>query len=100
MPTQRGVLKGGKISNTHSSFIAAAAPIIAFAKRLPQVSKVVLSEIRMVGGGPCRLKFVPIPAGLRLVVRGPNSQQQLFVYTGEPEVVRSAIETEWEQLRG
>lgn len=100
MTTQRGVLKGSKISNNHSSFTAAAAPIIAFAKRLPEVTKVVISEIHMVGGGPRRLKFVPIPAGLRLVVRGPNSQQQLFIYTKEADSVRSAIEAEWGHLKG
>lgn len=100
MSAERGVLKGSKIGNNHSSFIAAAAPIITFAKRLPEVRKVVISEIRMLKGGERRLKIASIPAGLQVVVRGPNSQQKLFIYTSEPEKVRSAVEIEWERLKG
>lgn len=96
MGTMKGVLKGKKISNRHSTFLNGAAPIIEAAKGLDEVKKVVISEIVHLGGGPRRLKVVAIPAGLRVVVRMANAQQTLYVYTSAPDLVERALRDVWE----
>lgn len=62
MKKLRGVLKGPKISNSHSTVIDAARPIVARARRLPEVTRVVVSEIRPFGSQEVRLLFSPVLA--------------------------------------
>ena len=94
---KKGILKGAKINSKHSSFIDVAAPIIQAAKILPEVSKVVLGEIVRVRAGKKRIKFVSVNAGFRVVVRGHNSQQTLFVYTNNPTSTQEALLRTWEK---
>lgn len=75
------VLKGRKISNRHSTYIAEAGTVIVAAKALPAVSRVVLSEIKRTHAAPRAIKIDPVPAGLRVSVRGRTAVQRLYVYT-------------------
>lgn len=79
------VLKGRKISNRHSTYIAQARTVITTAKALPAVTRVVLSEIKRVHAGPVALKIDPVPAGLRVLVRARTAVQRLYVYTAAAE---------------
>ncbi len=81
MSVTRGILKGKKVSNSHSTFTKDAEIIIKAAKEEEAVKKIVLGEIVPVKGGRRRLKFVRIPAGYRVTVRGFSCQQILFIYT-------------------
>lgn len=97
---KKGLFKGSKIAKSHSSVVSEAVPMIEAAKGLPQVSKVVPSEIVRVRGGEVRIKFMPVQAGLRMVVRGVQSQQEVFVYTGEPAVVERLLRGRWDAMHG
>lgn len=97
--TEKGLLRGAKISNRHSTVVPAAVPIIKAAKALASVAKVVLSTIKRVPPGEPRIKFDDIPAGLRIAVRGPTAHQILFVYTSKPQATKEALEQAWEAER-
>lgn len=99
MPT-KGILKGGKISNKHSTLIPRAEKLIAEIKEFETISKIVLSEIIPVKAGEVRLKFTPVPAGFRLTVRGGSSQQTLYIYCSEREETKKKIEEVWKGLSG
>ena len=99
MSTKKGLLKGSKISRRHSTVIEAAEPLVEAAKALPQVSKVVLGEIVPLKGAPMRLKFVPVPAGLKMVVRGGATQQTFFLYTADPHATEHHLEAVWKGER-
>ena len=96
MPAPKGLLRGSKLSSRHSTVIEYAIPLIEAAKRHEAVSKIVLAEIARVGGGNPRVKFVPIPAGLRMVVRGPNNQQVIFLYTSQASTVQTFLKNAWQ----
>ncbi len=96
---QKGVLDGRKVSNRHSTVIKAAQTLISAAKALEAVSKVVLGPIQDIGPGAQRLKFTPIPAGLKVAVRGSSAIQIIFVYTAEPSAVRQRLEEAWQEAR-
>ena len=99
MTHHNGLLRGRKFSGRHTTVIEAAIPIVDTAKKLPQVSKIVLSEIVPIRSGPMRLRFAPVPAGLRMVVRGPSAQQLFFVYTSDPTGVEQALYAAWNRER-
>lgn len=91
----RGLLQGPKIRSNHSTVIEASKPLIRVAKDLDIVTKVVVGEIVSVGPGIQRIKFVEVPAGLKVTVRGGMLQQLLFLYTTDRQAVRETIERTW-----
>ncbi len=97
---KKGILKGGKISNKHSTLIPRAEKLIVEIKHLTSVSKIVLSEIVPMKAGEPRLKFTAIPAGFRLTVRGGSSQQTLYIYCIDPEETKKKIDDAWAGLVG
>ena len=97
--TEKGLLRGAKFSNRHSTVIPAAIPIIKVAKALASVEKVVLSTIRRVPPGEPRIKFDDVLAGLRVTIRGSAAHQILFVYTSQPQATKEALEQAWDAER-
>jgi hypothetical protein len=95
--TPRGLLKGSKVTRSHTTVIDAAIPAVSAAKESPHVSKIVIGVIKPTKTGQPHLKFVPIQAGLRMQVRGNSAVQIFFVYTDRPEDVILEISTKWEQ---
>ena len=79
-----GLLEGPKISNRHQTATPEARVVIAGAKKDAAVTKIVLSEVMNLSGGMRRIKFLPVPAGFKVTVRGIGSQQTLFIYTRDP----------------
>ena len=72
-----------KVSSSHTSTIDVAEDVVKSASKLDCVSKIVLGVIRPIKGPPASksIKMTPIPAGIRVKVRGPKSVQELFIYT-------------------
>ena len=95
MPRRSRVLGGPKINNAHSTLIRAAEAVVAVAKRDARVTRVILGKIVPRSGGERRLKIRQVPAGLKLVVRSGGELQEFFVYTSEPEAVRTALQEAW-----
>ena len=87
-----GVKLGGKITASHGSTTETAAIIVSAATKFEEVTKVSLGIIKHIGGGgKRRIKITSVPAGLKVVVRGSGSVQDLFIFTGKPEVTQKKL---------
>lgn len=84
------LILGGKITNSHSTLTETAEKFVYEAIKSPLVLKIGIANITHVGGGRKSLKFLPIMGGIKAVVRGSGSVQELYIYTNKP------IETESE----
>lgn len=71
---------GGKVTKSHSTMIDAAQPVVKAAERHTKVTKVVLGRIESVRSKQQRIKFEPVPAGLKVTVYGTAYLQELVVY--------------------
>lgn len=99
MSTKRGVLAGSKFNNNHSTMIQAAVPMVLAAKTYDEVTKIVLSKIDPIGVGTRRIKLIPIPAGLKLTVRGGTGLQTFYIYTSDPKLTHDKLEKVWNDYR-
>jgi hypothetical protein len=81
-----GNIRGCKKIGSHGTAIKAAVPVVRAAERSPLVTKIALGMIDAKTGsnrGPNRIKIEPVPAGLKLMVRGRSSVQEIWIYTAE-----------------
>ena len=92
-----GLFSGKKFSNNHTTIIEHAGPVLAEAKKLSEIRRVVLGRIESAHSSGRSLKFKPIPAGLKMIVRGPNSLQEFFLYSANPEYVQNRLLAFWNQ---
>jgi len=83
---------GGKITNSHSSLTETAEKLVVKAVKLELISKISISTITHVGGGRKSFKFLPITGGVKAVVRGSGSVQDIYIYTTNPEVTKFDLE--------
>ncbi len=83
---------GGKITNSHSSLTETAEKLVAKAIKLESISKISISTITHVGGGRKSLKFLPITGGVKAIVRGSGSVQDIYIYTSNPEETKIELE--------
>ena len=95
--TPKGLLKGSKVTRSHTTVIEAAIPAVSAAKESPHVSKIVIGVIKPTKTGQPHIKFTPIQAGLRMQVRGNSAVQIFFVYTDRPDDVIREITEKWEE---
>ena len=84
-------LAGKKVAKSHSTIIEEADKLLKFLSASPLVEKIVTGEIKSLEHAPRRLKITPIDAGLKLVIRGINARQFIFVYTKSPAVIAEQI---------
>ena len=75
---------GGKITNSHSTLTETAEKLVCEAVKSPLISKISIANITHVGGGRKSLKFLPITGGIKAVVRGSGSVQEIYIYTNNP----------------
>jgi len=75
------LILGGKITNSHSTLTETAEKLVYEAIKLPLISKISIANITHVGGGRRSLKFLPITGGVKAVVRGSGSVQEIYIYT-------------------
>ena len=90
-------ISGKKIAKKHSTIIKAAEPIVRSALKMTAVSKIITGEIATIRNGKERIKFTVVPAGLKIMVRGVNARQQLFIYTKEQDPTQEELEKVWER---
>ena len=76
---------GGKITNSHSTLTEVSEQLIYEVIKSSLISKIGIANITHVGGGRKSLKFLPITGGIKAVVRGNGSVQELYIYTDKPE---------------
>jgi hypothetical protein len=80
-----GTHSGGKFSNAHSTAIQAAEPLLKFAIKSPEVSKISLGFIRSIKSNGTNLHRIKIDSSeracLKITVRGGISAQELRLYT-------------------
>lgn len=86
---------GKKISKSHTTIIDESDIIIKKARKLEDVSKVIVSQIKVIRNGPRRIKISKVEAGLKIMVRGIGSRQNLFVYTKEKDKTESILKDAW-----
>lgn len=86
---------GKKYSGSHTTAIEAAHKILRAAEANPLISKIALGIITSVGNGNLDLRLHVIPAGLKLKVRGPRYIQEIYIYTCQPEQIKSCLEDIW-----
>jgi hypothetical protein len=93
--TPKGLLKGSKLTRSHTTVIEAAIPAVNAAKVSSHVSKIVIGVITPTRAGRPHIKFTPIQAGFRMQVRGNSAVQIFFVYTDLPDEVMREITEKW-----
>ena len=79
------LILGGKITNSHSTLTETAEKFIYEAIKSPLISKISIANITHVGGGRRSLKFLPITGGIKAVVRGSGSVQEIYIYTNDSD---------------
>jgi hypothetical protein len=90
----KGLFAGKKIGK-HHTLIPVAETVVRTAKALPEVSKILPGIIKNVKTGAKSIKFISIPAGWLIKVRGPVSVQIIYVYSSNPESTKKAILDQW-----
>lgn len=90
-------IAGKKVAKGHSTIIDEAEKLLKFLYKHPLVDKIVTSEIKSIEHGPRRIKITKIEAGLKLMIRGINARQLVFVYTTQPEITAKQIEEFWQK---
>jgi hypothetical protein len=91
-----GSRSGGKFSSSHSTLIEAAEPLVRFANKLPEVSKISLGFIRSIRGNGTNLHRTKYDlseqACLKVTVRGGISIQELRLYCVSPVELQATLE--------
>ncbi|MCA9388474.1 hypothetical protein KC644_01790 [Candidatus Berkelbacteria bacterium] len=83
-----------KTTRSHTTVIDAAKPILRALDNFDGVEKIALGQIKVIKGksGPKRVKITKADAGLKLLVKGNNSIQVIWVYTKQHRNVARIIE--------
>jgi len=76
---------GGKITNNHSTLTEISEKILYEAVKSPYILKISISKIVHIGGGRQSIKFLPISGGVKAVIRGSGSVQDIYFYTDNKE---------------
>lgn len=75
---------GGKFASSHTTLIEAAEALVDAAVRLPEVTKISLGEIKVIGKGMRNIKFLETGGGFKCIVRGNTSRQFIYIYSDNP----------------
>ena len=85
------LLSTEKITDSHSTLTDTSILVVNEVSKYPEVSKIGIANITHVGGGRKSLKFLPITGGIKAVVRGSGSVQDIYIYTNDPEKTKRKI---------
>ena len=79
-----------KITDSHSTTTEASDEIIKAAKNLKEISKIGIGIIKTTKskGGKRAIKFLPITGGVKAIVRGSGTVQELYIYTNDITFVK------------
>jgi|GEM_PF-3653979 len=98
MPPKKGILQGKKMSTNHSSYIPEAERVLITAKKHPAVKKVSIADIKQIRNGEPRMSAKPYPGGgIRVVVRGRNARQIIYIATSEVDEVTQHLLLDWKK---
>ena len=87
-----------KITGSHSSAIEAAIPVLKKADKIDEVTKISLGIIKVINRANNRsIKFSPIIGGIRAVVRGNISIQEIYIYTESPDHTEGELKKAFEE---
>jgi hypothetical protein len=90
---------GGKITNSHSTLTEVAEKLVYEAIKSPLISKIGIANITHIGGGGRKsLKFLPITGGIKAVVRGSGSVQELYIYTNKSTETKAELTKIFENI--
>ncbi len=82
---------GGKITDSHSTLTEVAEKLVEKAVKFDFITKIGIGNITHVGGGRRSLKFLPITGGIKAVVRGSGSVQELYIYTNVADRTKTEL---------
>jgi len=88
MPIHRA---GGKLTRSHTTLIEAAVPVVDLLEARPEVTKISLGIIKVIGKGLPAVKMRPATGGWKVVIRGNLSLQELVVYSSDLEATRHSL---------
>ena len=98
MSRYHGVLSGPKFpARGHSTFLDTAYPVIMAAKALDEVKRIVVGFITPNKRGQPHLKFVELPVGLKVVVKGEGCIQEFYVYSADVDHTKRALQEAWDK---
>ena len=82
-----------KTTRSHTSATEVSNEIIQAAEKIKEISKIGIGIIKITKskGGKRGIKFLPITGGVKAVVRGSGTVQELFIYTNEIELVKEYL---------
>lgn len=85
---------GKKFGRRHTTYIDVAEGLVNELSRSELVKKVSFGYITATPGktGQRGVKIKEAQGGLHLIVRGPSSVQDIYVYTDDPDEVRQMID--------
>ena len=85
--------KKNKLAPSHSTLTEVAREVIETLHKINDVSKVSIGIIKTTAskGGKRGIKFLPITGGLKAVVRGSGTVQELYIYTKNPEATSKIL---------
>ncbi len=92
------LILGGKITNSHSTLTETAEKLVCEAVKSTLISKIGIANITHVGGGRKSLKFLPITGGIKAVVRGSGSVQEIYIYTNSPNETKIELNKIFENI--
>src|SRR6202051_3634187 len=93
----KGLLRGPKFNERHSTVIPSAIPAVEAARDCAHVSKIALGVITPTRAAQEHLKFTPVSGGLKMQVRGTHAIQIFWLYTTRPEDVIAEITKKWHE---
>lgn len=85
------ILSKEKITDSHSTITDTAIVVVNEASKQNSVTKIGIGNITHVGGGRKSLKFLPITGGVKAVIRGSGSVQEIYIYTNTPEETKKKL---------
>lgn len=85
------LLSTEKITDSHSTLTDTSILVVNAASKYSEVSKIGIANITHIGGGRKSLKFLPITGGIKAVVRGSGSVQEIYIYTSNPEMTKEKL---------
>ena len=82
-----------KTTRSHTSATELSNEIIQAAEKIKEITKIGIGIIKITRsrGGKRGIKFLPITGGIKAVVRGSGTVQELFIYTNEVELVKKYL---------
>ena len=89
---KRGVLKGDKVSNSHSTFNELAGEVIKASKKMDDVKKIALGPIKSVSSAKRRITVRDDKGQSRVQCRDHNSVQILWVIGVDHDVLQKRLD--------